>query len=126
MNESERRLLSRLWEEHMRMPFPPHMRHREIEGEDMVYLDASIAGGISSSLSEPFDEKRRNALLGCLAAVERVLPSIDDEGGAIEYYERLREMAALAVGNAGPRKRRVVGSGSADGLLFGAGGGEAV
>ncbi|MET9694728.1 hypothetical protein ABZY81_41100 [Streptomyces sp. NPDC006514] len=105
MNESERDRLSRLWEEHMRTPFPPNMRRREIEGEDMVHLDASIAGGVSSSLSEPFDEERRDALLSCLAAVEKVLSLIDDEGGAIEHYERLREMAALAVeiGNAGPR-----------------------
>ncbi|MFF1367836.1 hypothetical protein [Streptomyces virginiae] len=107
MNESERDLLARLREEHMRMPFPPNMRGREIEieGEDMVSLDASIAIGVSSSLSEPFDVKRRDALLRCLAAVEKVLPSIDDEGGGIERYERLREMAALAVesGNDGPR-----------------------
>ncbi|MGY4387076.1 hypothetical protein [Streptomyces sp. TE12347] len=111
MDESERDLLARLWEEQMRMPFPPNMRGREIEGEDMVYLDASIAIGVSSSLSEPFDVKRRDALLRCLAAVEKVLPSIDGEGGAIERYERLREMAALAVGigDADPRRRPAVG-----------------
>ncbi|MFE5556506.1 hypothetical protein [Streptomyces sp. NPDC056544] len=105
MNASERDRLSRLREEHMRTPFPANMRRREIEGEDMVYLDASIAVGVSSSLSEPFDEERRDALLSCLAAVEKVLPLIDDEGGAIEHYERLRAMAVLAVeiGNAGPR-----------------------
>ncbi|MFE5517358.1 hypothetical protein ACFQ9Q_06415 [Streptomyces virginiae] len=113
MNESDRDLLARLWEEHLRMPFPPNMRGREIEGEDMVYLDASIAVGVSSSLSEPFDAKRRHALLRRLAAVEKVLPSIDGEGGAgaVERYERLREMAALAVGigDADPRRRPVVG-----------------
>ncbi|MEV5082521.1 hypothetical protein AB0K74_28010 [Streptomyces sp. NPDC056159] len=97
MSESELGLLSRLWEEHMRAPFPPHMRGREIEGEDMVLLDAEIAGCVLSSLSGPLDEKRHEILLVCLGAVEKVQPSIDDEGGAIEYYERLREMAALAV-----------------------------
>ncbi|GAA2274794.1 hypothetical protein GCM10010430_71000 [Kitasatospora cystarginea] len=105
MSEPELDLLSRLWEEHMHAPFPPHIRGREIDGEDMVLLDADIAGCVSSSLSGPLDEKRRRILLACLAAVERVLPSIDDEGGAIEYYERLRDMAALAVevGNANSR-----------------------
>ncbi|MFG2711996.1 hypothetical protein ACGFX2_15760 [Streptomyces goshikiensis] len=41
----------------------------------------------------------------CLAAVEKVLPSIEDEDNAIEHYERLRAMAALAVriGNANAR-----------------------
>lgn len=85
MNESERDPLARLWGERMRMPFPPNMCGREIEGEGLVYLDASIAGGIT--------------------------PSIDDEGAAIEYYERLRETAASAAdfGNDGPRWRPVVG-----------------
>ncbi|MFJ3817131.1 hypothetical protein [Streptomyces sp. NPDC090056] len=44
-------------------------------------------------------------MLVCLAAVEKVLPSIDDEDGAFEYYRHLRDMAALAVelGNADGR-----------------------
>jgi hypothetical protein len=99
-------LLSRLWEEHLRTPFPPHMRGREFEHEnrvfDMVMLDADIAGCLSSTLSGPLDEQRREILLVCLSAVEKVLPSLDDAGGAIGYYEHLRKMAALAVeiGNA--------------------------
>lgn len=104
MSESKLDLLLRLWEEHMRAPFPPRMRGREIEGEDMVLLDADIAGCILSSLSGPLDERRRKILLVRLAAVEKVLPSIDDEG-VTEYYEHLREMAAVAVelGNATAR-----------------------
>ncbi|MFE3206185.1 hypothetical protein [Embleya sp. NPDC059237] len=102
MDASEPGLLSRLWDEHLRASFPPHVRGREFEHEgrlfDMVLLDADIAGCVSSSLSGPLDEQRQGLLLVCLAAVEKVLPSIDDEAGAIEYYERLREMAALAVG----------------------------
>ncbi|MFJ9933292.1 hypothetical protein ACIRSJ_09220 [Streptomyces virginiae] len=79
------------------------MRGREIHGEDMVLLDADIAGCVVSTLSGPLDEKRRKVLLLCLAAVEKVLPSID--GSASEYYEHLRDMAALAVelGNADAR-----------------------
>ncbi|MEV7941796.1 MULTISPECIES: hypothetical protein [unclassified Kitasatospora] len=102
MNEPELDLLSRLWEEHIRARFPAHLRGQDIEGQDMVLLDADTAGCVSSSLSGPLDEKRRSILLGCLGALEKVVPSIGDEGGAIEYYERLREMAALAVelGNA--------------------------
>ncbi|KOU26301.1 hypothetical protein F1D59_15575 [Streptomyces sp. INR7] len=105
MSESEAALLSRMWEQHMRAPFPPHMRGREIHGEDMVLLDADIAGCVVSTLSGPLDEKRRKVLLLCLAAIEKVLPSIDDEDGASEYYKHLRDMAALAVelGNADAR-----------------------
>ncbi|MCZ1021043.1 hypothetical protein [Streptomyces noursei] len=95
MSKPQLDLLSQLWDEHMRAPFPPHLRGREINGEDLVLLDAGIAGCVSSSLSGPLDEKRRRILLGCLAAVEKVLPSLGDGGDAIEYYERLRAMAAL-------------------------------
>jgi hypothetical protein len=53
----------------------------------------------------PLDEERRRILLRCLRALEKVVPSIGEEGGAVEYYERLREMAELAteLGNSGPR-----------------------
>ncbi len=71
----------------------------------MVLLDSYIAGGVVSSLSGPLDGKRREILLVCLAAIEKVLPSIDDDDGASEYYKHLRDMAALAVelGNANAR-----------------------
>ncbi|WP_439677253.1 hypothetical protein [Embleya sp. MST-111070] len=97
MSESKRDLLSRMWQEHMRAPFPPHMRGREIEGEDMVLLDSYLAGGVISSLSGHFDEECRRIHLDCLAAVERVLPSIPDEDDAGKYYKHLRDTAALAL-----------------------------
>ncbi|WP_223183387.1 MULTISPECIES: hypothetical protein [unclassified Streptomyces] len=102
MSEPGMNLLSQLWKEHARAPFPPRLRGREIEGEDMVMLDADIAGCVSSFLKGPLDEKRREILLESAAAIERVLPSIDEEDGAVEYYERLRNMANLAteLGNA--------------------------
>lgn len=72
----------------------------------MVLLDTNIAGCVSSSLSGALDEKRRGTLLSCLAAVEKVLSSVDDDAGAIEYYRRLRDMAVLvaALGNANARQ----------------------
>ncbi|WP_405783532.1 hypothetical protein [Streptomyces sp. NBC_00859] len=91
-----RELLSQLWEKHLRAPFPPHMRGQVIEGEDMVLLDAGIAGCVSSSLSGSLEGERRQILLNCLADVENVLPLIDDGAGA-KYYEHLRLMAMVAV-----------------------------
>ncbi|MER6361286.1 hypothetical protein [Kitasatospora sp. NPDC001527] len=35
---------ARLWEEHLRAPFPRHLRGREIDGEGMALTDASLAG----------------------------------------------------------------------------------
>lgn len=81
----------------MSTPFPPHLRGRVIEGVEMILLDADIAGCVRSSMPGPLDEKLREILLLCLAEVDKALPLLDDEVGAIEYYEHLRDMAALAV-----------------------------
>lgn len=88
--------LARLWDEHMRAAFPAHLRGRAVEGVEMVLLDADVAGCVSSSLSSVLDESRYGVVLQCIAALEKVLPSIGDEYGS-RYYERLRQMAVLAV-----------------------------
>ncbi|MFD7659546.1 hypothetical protein ACFV4N_36685 [Actinosynnema sp. NPDC059797] len=88
--------LSLLWEEHVRAPFPPHLRGRDVAGEDVVVLDSDIAGCASSALSGHLDERRRRVVARRLVAVEEVLRSIDGDG-AVEYCERLREMAVLVV-----------------------------
>ncbi|WP_033443263.1 hypothetical protein [Saccharothrix sp. NRRL B-16314] len=90
-------LLPLLWEEHLRTPFPPHLRGRDIDGEDMVVLDSDIAGCVTSALSQHLDERRDRILVRCLGAVEKVLPLIGDDERASEYFERLREMAGLVV-----------------------------
>jgi hypothetical protein len=95
MSGPDRLLL--LWEEHVRAPFPSHLRGRDIDGEDVVVLDADIAGCVSSALSGHLGERCHRSLVRCLVAVEKVLPLIDDDDRAFEYYERLREMAGLVV-----------------------------
>lgn len=95
MSEPDR--LSLLWEQHLRATFPPHLRGRDVAGEDVVMLDADIAGCVSSALSGHLDERRHRVLVRCLGAVEKVLPSIGEDGGAREYLERLREMAESAI-----------------------------
>jgi hypothetical protein len=95
MSGPDRLLL--LWEEHVRAPFPPRFRGRDIDGEDMVVLDSDIAGCVSSALSGHLDERRHLILVRCLVAVEKVLPLIGDDERAFEYHERLREMAGLVV-----------------------------
>ncbi|MDT9690514.1 hypothetical protein Q5762_19645 [Streptomyces sp. P9(2023)] len=102
MNETEPDLLARLWAEHLRAPFPPQLRGRDIEGADFVLLDADIAGCVSAALDGSLDARRRAILLRCRAAVEKVLPALDDENGAVAYYARLRHMAELAGGPATP------------------------
>ncbi|MFI9163528.1 hypothetical protein [Kitasatospora aureofaciens] len=89
--------LPQLWGEHMKAKFPAGLRGREVEGEDLVLLDADVAGCVSSSLSSALDERRRGTLPRCIEVLEKVLLSIGDEDGT-RYYERLYEMAVLAAG----------------------------
>ncbi|MFR9775341.1 hypothetical protein ACL02O_04690 [Micromonospora sp. MS34] len=44
--------LSQMMAEHMAMPFPPGFRGLDIEGQDMVLLDADAYGYASSALKD--------------------------------------------------------------------------
>jgi hypothetical protein len=86
---------SQMMAEHMAMPFPPGFRGLDIEGQDMVLLDADAYGYASSALKGPLDEQRRAGLLRLTAVFETVLPAIDDEY-ATTYYTRVRDMVMPA------------------------------
>jgi uncharacterized protein (UPF0276 family) len=96
MSTSELRPLARLWKAHARAPFPAHLRGEEIEGEDMMVLDAHIAGCVSTLMSSPLDNHQRSILAESVAVAEKVLSSVEDRDGAVEYCTRLRDMAVLA------------------------------
>ncbi|WP_327318980.1 hypothetical protein [Streptomyces sp. NBC_01235] len=89
-------MLSQMMAEHMATPFPPSFRGLDIEGQDMVLLDADAYAFASSVLNGPLNERRRAGLMRLTAAFEKVLPAIGDEQGA-KYYTHLRDMAVLAV-----------------------------
>ncbi len=97
MGSPDPRPLRRLATAHARAPFPPRLRGVEIEGEDMVELDACIAGCVSTLLSDPPAAHQHALRLACLAAVEKVLPFVEDAADALAYCTRLRDMAAMAV-----------------------------
>jgi hypothetical protein len=89
----------RLWDEHMSAPFPSRLRGEEIDGVEMVLLDADIAGCVSTWLGNHgrLDEQRQGVLKSCLDDLARVLPLLDDvEEHA--YYERLGVVGRLALG----------------------------
>ncbi|MCX5200724.1 hypothetical protein OG897_04490 [Streptomyces sp. NBC_00237] len=96
MRTPDEKRLSRLWKAHARAAFPPHLRGGEVEGEDMVLLDAHIAGCVSTLLTSPLTPYQRTILTASVAAAQKVLPSVEDRGGAVEYCVRLRDMAVLA------------------------------
>ncbi|MGY5134287.1 hypothetical protein ACWGJW_18050 [Streptomyces nigrescens] len=42
--ESEYEVVARLWQEHLDAKFPAGLRSAELDGSDLVMLDADIAG----------------------------------------------------------------------------------
>jgi hypothetical protein len=88
-------VLSQMMAEHMARPFPPGCRGLDIEGEDLVMLDADAYGFASGVLAGPLSEQRRSGLTRLTPVFEKVLPMIDDEY-ATTYYTHVREMAVLA------------------------------
>lgn len=90
--------LGQLWQEHERAPFPEWLGGEEINGVDLVMIDADIAGCIASCVDAPrnLDPARREALVQCRADLDRVLPHLTDtDDGA--YLARLADMADIAL-----------------------------
>jgi hypothetical protein len=90
--------LRQLWQEHERAPFPEGLAGEEINGVDLVLIDADIAGAIASSVDAPrnLDPTSREALVLCRADLERVLPHLSNTPEGL-YFARLAAMADLAL-----------------------------
>ncbi|WP_367140763.1 MULTISPECIES: hypothetical protein [Streptomyces] len=88
--------LAQMMADHMARPFPPGFRGLDVEGQDMVLLDADVYG-CAASVREGWrlSEQHRASLTRLTSAFVKVLPAIDDEYAA-EYYTHVRDMAVLA------------------------------
>ncbi|MFH8337091.1 hypothetical protein [Streptomyces sp. AM6-12] len=95
MFEEKVNALSWMTAEHASRPFPPGFRGLEIEGEDMVMLDADAYGYATSVLKGPLAEQQRSGLAQLTTVFDAVLPAIEDEYAA-GYYTHVRDMAVLA------------------------------
>ncbi|MEU5721015.1 hypothetical protein [Micromonospora sp. NPDC047738] len=87
--------VARLWEAHLRAPFPPRLRGLDIAGVEMILLDADIAGCVSVWLDSngQLDDWRRTAVASCLRQLDLVQPLLAGQEAA--YYRRLRDLAEL-------------------------------
>ncbi|MFG2289728.1 hypothetical protein ACGFOU_27105 [Streptomyces sp. NPDC048595] len=96
-------VVARLWQEHLRAPFPAALRGAEAAGVDMVLLDADTAGCVSVWLDNggSLDAGRRGTLRDRLAELDRALPLLSAPG-ELRYCQRLRRLAQL-VSDAGPQ-----------------------
>jgi len=94
MQDSVRDEVRQLWQQHLDRPFPPRVRGEEVDGVDMVMLDADIAGCVDTWLgsSSDLDAARIGILRACFDDVDRVLPNLSDPSENA-YYSALRDLA---------------------------------
>ncbi|WP_369355634.1 hypothetical protein [Streptomyces sp. cg2] len=91
-------VVSRLWQEFRVAAFPGRLRGVELAGEDIVLLDANLAGCVSTWVNNGgfLDAWRLGILRERLTILEEALPQITDTEG-LDYYKRLHHMSKLAL-----------------------------
>ncbi|MEU6487359.1 hypothetical protein [Streptomyces sp. NPDC046887] len=89
--------LADLWQTHRHAPFPAGFRGVDLEGVELVLLDADVAALVQQELSTGLDGTGIAVLWACVSDLDRVRPLINEEYCAT-YFARLRTLAALAAG----------------------------
>jgi hypothetical protein len=87
--------LARLWEEHRRALYPDSFRGIDVEGVELLLLDADVAGLVQRELNGGLDDSGIAILWACIADLDKVVTLINSEYCA-SYFARLRTMAKLA------------------------------
>ncbi|MFJ8623376.1 hypothetical protein ACIRD3_11075 [Kitasatospora sp. NPDC093550] len=87
--------LAMLWEEQRGAPFPESFRGVDVDGADLVRLDADVAALVVRELEGGLDAEGVAGLWRCIADLDTVVPLLDEEYCAA-YFTRLRTVAALA------------------------------
>ncbi|MFD8694884.1 hypothetical protein [Kitasatospora purpeofusca] len=93
--ESPEDRLARLWEEHLRAPYPDGFRGVDIEGVELILLDAAVAGLVQRELRGGLDDGLIARLWACITDLDRIVPLIGSAYCAL-YFARLRTMAVHA------------------------------
>ena len=91
--EERRADLANRWAEHQRAPFPPRLRALDVDGVDLVTLDADLAGWTTRRLAGG-PRPAGDELCRCVEDLERLLSTLAD-GHERRHVERLRSLAAL-------------------------------
>ncbi|WP_326770412.1 hypothetical protein OG978_42365 (plasmid) [Streptomyces sp. NBC_01591] len=88
--------VSRLYQEFMKLPFPPRLGGADRAGFDLVMLDSDTAGWVFTWVKNggELEARGRSGLLRCIARLDRVIPVLS-EADDPEYWHRLHEMARL-------------------------------
>ena len=87
----------RLWQEKQATPFPD-CRGEEIDGVDLVLVDADLAGCVMHYLGNQFrDDAFQLVILRQIAAdLDRIVPQMSGEAG--RYFEREARLAHATLG----------------------------
>ncbi|GGV20548.1 hypothetical protein GCM10010260_70630 [Streptomyces filipinensis] len=92
--ESEYEAVAPLWQEHLDAEFPAALRGAELDGIDLVMLDADIAGCVSTWCGNGgfLDAERLRTLRRCVTELDKVLPLLMN-AEELRYYKRLHRLA---------------------------------
>ena len=92
----ENSLIERLWREHESAAFPRGCRGKDVEGVDLVMLDADVAGCVHTFVSRGNLNLFQTAILGlCYRNLTYLIPMLSEEGRT--YYSRLELLAELVL-----------------------------
>ncbi|MYX31950.1 MULTISPECIES: hypothetical protein [unclassified Streptomyces] len=86
----------------MRAPFPAGFRGVDIEGAELILLDADVALVVQGELEGGLSGEDVAMLWACITGLDKILPLISDEY-CRSYYARLRLMAGLTAAMYMPR-----------------------
>ncbi|MER5638781.1 hypothetical protein ABT095_17680 [Kitasatospora sp. NPDC002227] len=87
--------LDLLWKQVRAAPFPESFRGVDLDGVELILLDAGVAGLVQREVDGGLDAAGLSSLWDCIADLDRVLPLINEQYCA-GYYARLRRLACLA------------------------------
>ncbi len=89
-------MIEQLWREHEAARFPRASRGREVAGCDLVLLDSTAAGCVSTFVTRGSLDTWRLAILGlCYHGLGLVVAEVEGEERA--YFGRLEELAGLVL-----------------------------
>jgi hypothetical protein len=89
--------LRRRWAAHVALPFPANLAGEELDGVDLVLLDADTAGCIQTFIGNLGwrELELRKSLERCLRDLDDILPDLPAQ--AIGYFTALRDLVALVL-----------------------------
>ncbi|MGW9175155.1 hypothetical protein [Streptomyces decoyicus] len=97
-------VVSRLYQEFMKLPFPPRLAGADRAGFHLVMLDSDTAAWVFIWIKNggELEAQGQSDLLRRIARLDRVIPALS-EADDPEYWHRLHEMARLVADSQSPK-----------------------